>query len=171
VIHLLCGARSISAAVLALAALTVGCGHLGRRGEVASAPPPWPQVPGPTTWQWPTPRDALAARAVAFARAQLGKPYCWGGTGPTCFDCSGLTYAAWRSAGDSIPRTSELQQAELPNVALGLAQPGDVVWRPGHVGLYVGDGWVIHAPRTGEAVKAEPLGKYDRALKPITGAR
>ena len=144
---------------LVIAVATAGCGHFGARGDAGSPPAP---APAP----WPSERQAPAERAVGFVRAQLGKPYCWGGTGPSCFDCSGLTFAAWRSAGAPIPRTSELQQEKLPNVALRFAQPGDVVWRPGHVGLYVGDGWVIHAPRTGDVVKPEPLARYERVLRP-----
>ena len=103
---------------------------------------------------------------MAFARAQQGKPYCWGGTGPGCYDCSGLTYAAWAWAGKGIPRTSADQRQRLLGLAVAAAAPGDVVWRPGHVGLYVGDGWVIHAPHTGDVVRFEPAAKYEMALRP-----
>ena len=85
-----------------------------------------------------------AAQAIAYARAQLGKPYEWGGTGPYAFDCSGLTYMAYRSAGIHIARTSQDQWATEPHVSS--PQPGDLVFfagadgtasAPGHVGLVV----------------------------------
>jgi cell wall-associated NlpC family hydrolase len=96
----------------------------------------------------------------------VGRPYCWGGEGPHCFDCSGLTYAAWRAAGRVIPRTSEAQRARLMRVALAEVRAGDIVWRPGHVGVYIGDGWVVHAPRTGEPVRYQPAHRYVEALRP-----
>jgi hypothetical protein len=96
-----------------------------------------------------------AAVAIAFAHAQLGKPYIWGATGPDGFDCSGLTSTAWRSAGIAIPRTSEDQWAEGHRVAHPV--PGDLVFSywdvdsqasPNHVQIYVGHGYVIGADTT-----------------------
>ena len=104
--------------------------------------------------------------AVAFAQQMRGKPYCWGGTGPKCFDCSGLTYAAWKAAGRTIPRTSSAQSNGLAPVSWDRVQAGDIVWRPGHVGLYVGNGWAIHAPSSGKVVQYQPVNKYRRAYRP-----
>ncbi len=100
-----------------------------------------------------------AARAVAFARAQLGKPYVFGGTGPRSFDCSGLVQAAWKAAGVSIPRTSQTQAAGLVRVPVSRIQAGDiVVYRPGnaHVGIYIGGGKIIEAARPGTVVRTAP---------------
>jgi cell wall-associated NlpC family hydrolase len=108
----------------------------------------------------------LGHRAVAYARGQLGKPYCYGGVGPGCFDCSGLTYAAWRWAGRPVPRTSSAQQAELTAIPWAAGRAGDIAWRPGHVGLYVGHGWVIHAPETGKRVEYEPANEYRHLVRP-----
>ncbi len=105
-------------------------------------------------------------RAAAFARAAQGRPYCWGGTGPDCFDCSGLTYAAWQAGGKTIPRTSTAQRDELTRVAMSVLQLGDIMWRPGHVGVYVGNGWVIHAPKRGQPVQYQPAQKYREAFRP-----
>lgn len=146
----------------------------GASGYAAPSPYGSPQAPaqGAPPSQaagaagWSAGREALASQAVAFARAQLGKPYCWGGTGPGCFDCSGLVHAAWRAAGLTVPRSSGDQAAKLGHLPLGLAAPGDIVWREGHVGLYVGDGLVIHAPRTGKTVTMEAASHYQLALRP-----
>ncbi|WP_141578746.1 bifunctional lytic transglycosylase/C40 family peptidase [Actinomadura sp. WMMA1423] len=111
------------------------------------------------------PSSQAAARAIAFARAQLGKPYVWGATGPRAFDCSGLTYAAYRAAGISIPRVSGAQWRYGPRIPIGREQPGDLVFfnsgpgtstnNPGHVGLVIGGGKMIAAPHTGTVVQVQ----------------
>jgi cell wall-associated NlpC family hydrolase len=92
-----------------------------------------------------------AGKAVAFAYAQLGKPYQWGATGPGAYDCSGLVQAAWSAAGVSIPRTTYDQWASLPHVSTSALEPGDLMFFDGigHVAMYVGGGYMIDAPRTG----------------------
>jgi cell wall-associated NlpC family hydrolase len=97
---------------------------------------------------------ARAARAVAFALAQRGKPYRWGAEGPDAFDCSGLTWAAWRAAGVTIPRTAASQLAGLPRVR-GRLRPGDLlIYRSTgptgrHVAMVVGRGRMVEAPGRG----------------------
>ncbi|MFK4112172.1 NlpC/P60 family protein [Streptomyces sp. NPDC002176] len=98
---------------------------------------------------------SAGARAVAFATAQLGKPYVWGAEGPDSFDCSGLTSQAWADAGTPIPRTSQEQWRQLPHVDVTEMRPGDLVIYfadATHVGMYLGDGKIIHAPRPGRTV-------------------
>ena len=105
----------------------------------------------------PDPSHGVSSRArsaLNFALAQLGKPYIWGGTGPTGYDCSGLMMASWGKAGVSLPRTAAAQYAAGTPVSTSDLQPGDLVFfYPGitHVGMYIGDGKFIHAssPRTG----------------------
>ncbi len=106
---------------------------------------------------------ADAASALAFAAGALGDPYRWGGTGPGGFDCSGLTQAAYRSAGISLPRVAQDQFDAGPRVQSGASvEPGDLLFygtSPAaveHVGIYVGDGQIIDAPHTGAFVREEP---------------
>ncbi|WP_262699127.1 MULTISPECIES: C40 family peptidase [Streptomyces] len=104
--------------------------------------------------------SSKAAQAIAFAKAQLGKPYVWGATGPSSFDCSGLTQAAWKSAGISLPRTTWDQVKAGTRVSTSQLQPGDLVFfydDISHVGLYIGDGMMIHAPKPGDVVKKAPI--------------
>ena len=106
-------------------------------------------------------------KAVAFAYAQLGKPYQWGATGPGSYDCSGLVQAAWASAGVSIPRTTYAQWAALPHISTSALEPGDLLYFDGvgHVAIYVGGGDVIDAPQTGQDVQKIPLaGWYKSTL-------
>ncbi|MFE1292727.1 NlpC/P60 family protein [Streptomyces sp. NPDC058751] len=101
-----------------------------------------------------------AAQALAFARAQIGKPYVWGATGPDSYDCSGLTQASWRAAGVSLPRVTYDQVNAGTTVSLADARPGDLVFFYGdlsHVGLYIGDGMMIHAPKPGAYVREESI--------------
>ncbi|MEU1467625.1 NlpC/P60 family protein [Streptomyces sp. NPDC005761] len=104
--------------------------------------------------------NARAAEAVAFAYTALGKPYVWGATGPSSFDCSGLTQAAWRSAGVSLPRTTYTQIDAGRRVSRSELAPGDLVFFYSgvtHVGLYIGNGRMIHAPRPGAPVRVAPI--------------
>jgi peptidoglycan DL-endopeptidase CwlO len=112
----------------------------------------------PVTYSGPT--TTQADKAVAFAYAQLGCPYVYGGTGPCNlgFDCSGLAQAAWAAAGVAIPRDSYEQWAGLPHVPLSAIEPGDLLIYndEGHVAIYVGNGYIIDAPQTGMDVERIP---------------
>ncbi|MFJ5557758.1 NlpC/P60 family protein [Streptomyces sp. NPDC093250] len=101
-----------------------------------------------------------AEKALAFARAQIGKPYVWGATGPGSYDCSGLTQAAWKAAGVTIPRTTYDQVDAGTTVPVSQAQPGDLVFFYDditHVGIYIGNGMMIHAPKPGTYVREESI--------------
>lgn len=102
------------------------------------------------------PAEGRAAQAVAFAVRQLGKPYVWGATGPDSYDCSGLVQAAWRSAGVSLPRTTYDQITAAPRISRSELRPGDLVFffsGVSHVGIYTGNGRMIHAPHPGAPIR------------------
>jgi peptidoglycan DL-endopeptidase CwlO len=111
--------------------------------------------------------SSAARQAVAYAKAQLGKPYIWGAEGPRGFDCSGLTMMAWKSAGVSIPRVSRAQYGIGRHISsMSALEPGDLVFfgHPiHHVGLYVGNGTMIEAPYTGANVRYHSINRSDYA--------
>ena len=107
-----------------------------------------PYLPGP------------AGIAIRYAYGQLGRPYQWGAAGPESYDCSGLTMAAWHAAGVSLPHSAAMQWAQVAHVSRADLQPGDLVFYYGnihHVGMYVGDDRIIHAPTVGEPVSIAPI--------------
>jgi cell wall-associated NlpC family hydrolase len=132
---------------------------------VVVPPPPPPPPPAPPPVVTPAPARDGAARAIAFAKAQLGEPYVWGGSGPSSWDCSGLTMRAWQSAGVSLPHYSVAQYYATTPISAGSLRPGDLVfWGTSgspssihHVAMYLGDGLVIHAPRTGRPVSVDSM--------------
>ncbi|WP_309049896.1 C40 family peptidase [Streptomyces sp.] len=102
--------------------------------------------------------------AVTFAAAQIGKPYVWGAEGPDSFDCSGLTQSAWAAAGKVIPRTSQEQWRLLPRVDVKDMRPGDLIVYykdASHIGMYVGNGVMVHAPRPGRDVTLAGAGSME----------
>ncbi|MET8977774.1 C40 family peptidase [Streptomyces sp. NPDC004539] len=106
------------------------------------------------------PVSAEAERALAFAREQLGKPVVLGAAGPGSFDGPGLTQTAWKSAGVGLPRTAFGQVTAGKPIRLPDARPGDLVFFHDditHVGIYTGDGLMIHAPRPGAYVCEESI--------------
>ena len=114
--------------------------------------------------------SGAAGRAAAFARSQLGKPYVWGASGPSSYDCSGLMMAAYRRAGVWLPRVSRAQWHAGSRVGLGDLAPGDLVFfaynlgNPGsihHVGMYVGGGAMVEAPYSGARVRIASIGRRD----------
>jgi cell wall-associated NlpC family hydrolase len=124
----------------------------------------------PAGFMLPSGTSPSAVTAIAYAVAQLGKPYIWGGTGPDGYDCSGLVMMAYRSAGIPLPRTTFQQvYAGTPVYSVSQLQPGDLIFTagsdgtptdPGHVGMYIGSSLVIAAPETGEPIAITPLDGY-----------
>ncbi|MBM7169676.1 C40 family peptidase [Streptomyces sp. G44] len=112
--------------------------------------------PGSTDGSYAT----KAAKVIDFAEAQIGKPYVWGATGPDSYDCSGLTQDAWKAAGITLPRTTWDQVKAGTTVSTADAEPGDLVFfydDISHVGIYIGDGKMIHAPKPGAKVRVESI--------------
>ncbi|MEU6224001.1 NlpC/P60 family protein [Streptomyces sp. NPDC047042] len=137
-----------------------------RRQEAAAAEAAAQPAAGSSAANTPAPAApdasyaAKAEKALTFARAQIGKPYVWGATGPDSYDCSSLTQAAWRAAGVSLPRTTYDQVNAGTTVSLSDIQPGDLVFfydDISHVGLYIGNGMMIHAPKPGAYVREESI--------------
>ena len=124
----------------------------GKTGWVSST---YVTIPGET--------NAKAEAALKVAKAQLGKPYKWGATGPNSFDCSGLTYYAYKNGPKvSIPRTSREQSKFGKKVSKSELKPGDLVFfgkgsSVSHVGMYIGNDQYIHSPQTGDVVKISKL--------------
>ncbi|MGB9377423.1 MAG: NlpC/P60 family protein [Mycobacteriales bacterium] len=116
------------------------------------------------------PATGNARVALQAAYNQLGKPYSWGAAGPNSFDCSGLTMFAWGKAGVSLPHSSRMQYSYGHKVARADLQPGDLVFAGSpihHVGMYVGNGKMIHAPQQGDVVRIAPLmSDYVGAVRP-----
>ena len=139
-----------------------------RRAAAAAAPAPPAQ--GGDDWSPPPGVSGGAGAAVAYAQAQVGKAYCYAGTGPTCYDCSGLTMMAWRQGGVDMPHSASAQGSMFPHVPLSQLQPGDLVTTSGwsqHVGIWVGGGYV-HASNS----RPYPQGgvKYVAGLGQVTDA-
>ena len=115
---------------------------------------------------------AAAQTAVDTAMAQRGKPYVWAAGGPGSFDCSGLTAYAFRAAGVSLPHSSRLQSQLGQPVSREDLRPGDLVffYSPvSHVGIYVGNGQMVHAPTSGDVVKVSPIMSGFSGARRITG--
>jgi cell wall-associated NlpC family hydrolase len=143
----------------AVVALTVGAGvALTPLPALAGAPSPAPPASAPAgPIVAPT---AAAQTAVDTAMAQLGDPYVWAGAGPDTFDCSGLTQYAYAAAGIYLPHSSNMQSTVGTAVAYADLQPGDLVffYSPvSHVGMYIGNGQMVHAPHTGDVVRVVDL--------------
>jgi cell wall-associated NlpC family hydrolase len=129
---------------------------------------PAPAASSVSTAPAPTPASQTA---VNTAKAQLGKPYVWGGAGPDSFDCSGLTQYSWAAAGVSLPHSSRMQSTTGTPINRADLQPGDLVffYSPvSHVGIYIGNNEVIHAPTEGDVVKVtdiDAMGGYNSARR------
>lgn len=139
--------------------------------------------PGGPSGPLPAPSPGVDATVVAYAQAQLGKPYLWGGAGPNAFDCSGLVWAAYAAAGVTVPRTSDKQYLAAYKITEAELVPGDLVFYnpgenalpglPGHVAIFVGAGQVIQAPHTGAFVEYTPVHDGDPIVgygRPVIGS-
>ncbi len=113
------------------------------------------------------PLNPSGNKVVEAALRERGKPYVWGAEGPNTFDCSGLVKWSYaKGAGINLPHQSGAQANAGTQLPVSAAQPGDVLWKPGHVGIFIGDGKFIHAPKAGDVVKITDM-KYSKWQKAI----
>ena len=104
---------------------------------------------------------------IGAAYSRLGCPYVWGAEGPNTFDCSGLVKWCYAKAGKSLPHSSSAMRSCGTVISVSSAQPGDILWRPGHVAIYIGGNQYIHAPRTGDVVKVSSgVSSFTCAIRP-----
>ena len=99
------------------------------------------------------PSNSYGNTVLSAAYSRLGCPYKWGAAGPNAFDCSGFVQWCYARAGVSLPHSSSAQKNAGTQISVSAAQPGDILWKSGHVGIYIGNGKYIHAPQTGDVVK------------------
>lgn len=104
-------------------------------------------------------------KIVIAAKSRLGCKYKWGATGPTRFDCSGLVRYCYKKAGKTVAHSSSTLKRRGKVISLSKAKPGDIVWRSGHVGVYVGNGKVIHSPSSGKRVSYTRLRSFRCAVR------
>lgn len=125
----------------------------------AAKPKPKTTPPAATNPGNPPAVSGTAGKAVSYAWAQLGKRYVWGAAGPNTFDCSGLTMMAWKAAGVSLPHNAAQQWQKVRHISRSQLAPGDLVFYNGlgHVGIYIGNNQVIHAPNSRTVVKIAPV--------------
>ena len=125
----------------------------------------------------PAVKDNAGAKAASVARGQIGVPYRYGGNTPAGFDCSGLVQYSYAAAGVAIPRTTAGQWALIDPVDKGEMRAGDLLFfnisgKMSHVGLYLGDGRVVHAPSSGRAVGPAAIrGAGSAGLRPLRPER
>lgn len=141
-----------------------------------SAPKPTQQPTTPEPADPPAPSASKVEKAIAYAKAQLGEKYVWGGAGPSSWDCSGLTMRAWQAAGVNLSHYAGSQYTATKRVSVSKIKRGDLLfWSDGsvgsiyHVALYLGGGQMIHAPRPGRTVEIVPLSYWiqpDLASRP-----
>jgi len=148
--------RSRSRFVIGATAAAVGSTVL--LPSTTQAATPAVHLPSPTGVTAAT--ATTAAQAVAIAKAQVGKPYVWGATGPNAFDCSGLVQYAYGKLGIKLPRTTYAQVEAGKRVSVANLRPGDLVFYYSgisHVAIYIGNGKIVHASRPGKPVNVAPL--------------
>lgn len=123
------------------------------KAKTTTTPPPT------TTTSKPPAVSGTAGKAVSYAWAQLGKRYVWGTAGPNTFDCSGLTMMAWKAAGVTLPHNAAQQYQKIRHISRSQLAPGDLVFynNLGHVGIYIGNNQIIHAPNSRTVVKVSPI--------------
>ena len=147
--------------------------QLAANQPVNPAPAPDP-APVPVS-DAPVPSSGGVSAVIAFAQAQIGKPYQWGAAGPDTFDCSGLTLIAWAQAGVNLSHYTGFQWTETRRVPLSQLQPGDLVFYgvdgpdSHHVGLYIGNDMMIDAPHTGAYVQYDDIYSFGSDLLPYGG--
>jgi cell wall-associated NlpC family hydrolase len=166
-------ARKTEAAQAAVAAApqpAAGNGTSNGGGGTTAAPRP--AAPAPAPPKGPAPAVGSGAQyAIDAAMSKIGSPYVWAAAGPDTFDCSGLTMWAWAHGGKSLSHYTGSQWAASTHISASEAQPGDLVFfwgpgdggDPGHVGLYLGGGSMVHAPHTGSYVQVTSVGYWPGA--------
>jgi cell wall-associated NlpC family hydrolase len=131
--------------------------------HTARETPATTHTPGAYGGSWLMPlagRSSQAERVIAFARAQIGLPCVWGAVGPGSYDAAGLTQAAWKTVGVTLPRTTQAQWRAGVQVPLADVQVGDLVFFHDdlcHVGIWSGDGMMIHASGPGALIREESV--------------
>jgi cell wall-associated NlpC family hydrolase len=159
-------ARQAAAARAAEEAARRAAEERAEREREEAAPQPQPE-PAPRPTPKPPAQSGGVSAVLAYARAQIGKPYQWGGEGPGSFDCSGLTMMAWRQAGVYLSHYTGAQWRETSRVAISDLRPGDLVFYGSsgetshHMGLYIGGGRMIEAPYTGAQVREASIYRSD----------